>query len=143
MAKALPALPLALLCACGPAGDHSGPVETYRFELAGRALAIDLPPGSRLRLQGGFVHIETRPGSRASPTLMLKYIGTAPPESHRIKVKRGFTVAAGSGGNQADLDGEMAVDGGLYRLSCFILGDDVEAEDADWCLPLARSLRVE
>ena len=143
MAKALPALPLALLCACGPAGDPSGPVETYHFQLSGRALAIDLPQGSRLRLQGEVVHIETRPGTRASPALTLRHIGAAPNDSHAITVKRSFTAAAGSGGNQADLDGELAVGGDLYRLSCFILGDDVEAEDADWCMPLARSLRLE
>ncbi|MBX2854167.1 MAG: hypothetical protein KTR21_04215 [Rhodobacteraceae bacterium] len=137
-----PAL-LAMVTACGAAPEQGVPLEPYEFEFAGRELVIDLPPGSSIVAVGESIRIETQPGTRASPTLSLRYLGAAPPDSDDIWLKRHFTQGAGSGGNQADLEGWFRVGGDLYGLSCFILGDTIDANDAEWCLPLVRSLRLE
>ena len=137
----------------GGGPDFGGPLSPRAFTLGGERFTIDLPePAAIAEDEGGaFAWIELKPGGRTSPSIWLEtpYDDTQPfaYDQHaqwsggRLDYRLAVNAeSAGSGGPEGNLDGRLAFAERLWSVSCKWQREGIVAEEADWCLPLLKSL---
>lgn len=149
------ALLLAGLAGCSDSGPNfGGPLAPRDFQLGGARYRMNLPEQAAISEDpgGAFVWIELRPGERQSPSIWLEapYDSTQPFAYDHTKQWSGAlsleyrtgSIAVGSGGPEASLDGKLAVAEQSWSVACATQGDDVTEADATWCLPLLGSIEI-
>lgn len=139
-------------------GVPTPPANLLFFELGGRPAAIEIEQGAGVFYRGetrDLVVIETRPGGRGAPQIVFRPsreadASLATDQSRALSESASIDYALsdssggsiGSGGPEAHLEGRLMLDGTAWTVSCSVQGENVDIDDADWCLAPLATLRM-
>lgn len=134
---------------CERRSTHQLPLRTYT--LAGLALQLELPDDATVQESAGSVVIIVHPGRRTPLRIDLKRAAAAGAFDNTAAKRQALTAnlqlvyresvqPGGSGGEDAILDGELALFGERYRVTCQQQSESSPSAQA--CLPILATLRT-